>query len=104
MKRFRRTTLIAVFCISVLAGLGMAQKVTFAPNPAYLLALPLLLLLKRKDLITLLIIIVLGACAGLWRGGVYMQYAYQLKSLAAQKVTIQATSTTDAVYSALFSS
>jgi competence protein ComEC len=99
MREFRRTTLIAALCLSVLAGLGLARKVNFAPNIWFLLLSPLLLLLRRKNLLSLLIVAALGLGIGLWRGSLYMSHVYQLRALSGQKVTIQATATADAIYS-----
>jgi competence protein ComEC len=98
MREFRRTSLIAIFCLSVLSGLGLARKLDFTPNIWYLGLSPLLLLLRRKNLLSLLIIISLGLGFGLWRGGVYMSHVRDLHGLAEQKVTIQATATSDSIY------
>ena len=100
MKRFRRTTLITVFCLSALAGLGLSRKLGFAPNPSFLLILPLLLLVRRKTFVSVLVVAIAGLGLGLWRGSVYMQNVYQLRDLSGQKVSVQVTATTDAVYSA----
>src|SRR5690348_12029614 len=99
MRKFQRTTLIAAFCLSVLGGLGLARKVSFIPSIWLLSLLPLLLLLKRKSIVSLFFILLLGAGVGLWRGGGFMQNVYQLRSYTGQKVTIQAKATSDAVYS-----
>ncbi|MDO8591829.1 MAG: ComEC/Rec2 family competence protein [bacterium] len=99
MRRFRRTTLITIFCLAVLAGLGLARKVNFdLPIWSILLIAPCLLLLKLKKITSLLLVVFLGLSLGLWRGGVYMQKLGQLKSLTGQNVTIEATATSDSVY------
>jgi competence protein ComEC len=101
MRRVRRTTLITTFCLAVLAGLGLARKVAFEPVIwPLLLATPCLLLLKSKNIVSALIVIFLGLSIGLWRGSLYMQNIYQLRSLTGQNVTIEARATADAVYSA----
>ena len=99
MRKIRRTTLIAVFSLSFLVGLGLSRKIIFTPHIWLLSFLPLLLLLKIKSITTLILVIVFGAGIGLWRGGIYMQNTYQLRNLAGQKITIGATATSDAVYS-----
>ncbi|MBX4197007.1 ComEC/Rec2 family competence protein [Candidatus Saccharibacteria bacterium] len=99
MRKFRRTSLIAALCLSALVGLGLSRKISFTPNIWYLGLSPVLLLLKRKSLLSLLVIVGLGLGLGLWRGSLYMNHVYQLKALTGQKVTIQATATADAVYS-----
>ncbi len=100
MRRFRRTTLITIFCLAILAGLGLARKLSFdLPIWPILLFASCLLLLKPKITISLLLIMFLGLSLGLWRGSVYMQKLDQIKSLSGQSVTIEATATSDAVYS-----
>lgn len=99
MRKFRRTTLITVFCISVLAGVGLARKPSLVPNFWLWILLPLLALLKNRNWAYLLIAVFIGAGVGLWRGSQYMQNVYQLKNLTSQKVTIEATAMADAVYS-----
>ena len=48
---------------------------------------------------SLILVIVIGLLLGLWRGSLFMHQLDQLKNLSAQKVTIEATATSDAVYS-----
>ena len=99
MRRFRRTTLITVFCLAALAGLGLSREISLTPSGWYLLAIaPCLLLIKRKNVTALILVVVLGAGLGLWRGDIYMQKLGELKSLTGQNVTIEATATRDAVY------
>jgi competence protein ComEC len=99
MRKFRRTTLITVFCLSVLAGLGLARKTALVPNFWLWVLPPLLALYKNKNLAYLLIVIALGAGIGLWRGSIYMQNVFQLRQLSQKPVTVEATATADAVYS-----
>jgi competence protein ComEC len=99
MRKFRRTTLITAFCLSVLVGLGLARKTSLVPNFWLWILLPLLALLRNKNLAYLLIVIALGGGIGLWRGSVYMSHVSDLKTLTGQKVTIRAKATADAVYS-----
>ncbi|MBI4033866.1 ComEC/Rec2 family competence protein [Candidatus Saccharibacteria bacterium] len=98
MKHFRRTTLITAGCVSVLAGLGLARKVNFEPQLWLLISLPLLLLFHRKNIVSLLLIVLLGLSLGLWRGGVFMDKVVELRQLAGQKVTIEVTATSDSIY------
>ncbi|MDO8591458.1 MAG: ComEC/Rec2 family competence protein [bacterium] len=100
MRRLRRTTLIIIFCLAILAGLGLARKVNFdLPFSVLLLATFCLLLLKPKTITGLLLVVFLGLGLGLWRGNIYMQKLAQLKNLTGQSVTIEATATSDAIYS-----
>jgi competence protein ComEC len=96
--KFRRTTLIVVFCLSILAGLGIARKVDFTPSIYFLLLLPLLLVLKFKNLASFIIVLAFGLGLGLWRGGLYMQNVHELKSLTERKVAIEAIATSDSIY------
>ena len=99
MRRFRRTTLIIIFCLSVLAGLGLSRRISFEPSIWYLLlSVFCLLLIRRKNVTALILVMVLGAGLGLWRGGIYMQKLDELKSLSGQQVTIEVTATSDSVY------
>src|SRR3990167_3811059 len=98
MRRFRRTTLITVGCVSVLAGLGLARKINFEPQIWWLILLPLLLQIRRKNTISLILIILFGLSLGLWRGAAYMEKVYDLRQLSGQKVTILATATSDSIY------
>jgi hypothetical protein len=99
MKSFRRTTLITVFCLSALAGIGLARKTTIDfPTYSLLLFTFCLLPLKPKNIISLIAVIILGLSLGLWRGGHYMSNVYQLRQLSAQKVVVTAKATADAVY------
>jgi len=100
MKRYRRTTLITAGCVAVLAGLGLSRKLNIAPQiflPS-LIATGCLLLLRPKNITGLILVVFLGLSLGLWRGDAYMQKLHVLHSHALQKVTIQATATSDSVY------
>jgi competence protein ComEC len=96
--RFRRTTLICVFCLAVLVGLGLSRKVNLSPGYFGLFLLPAIWMLKRKNILALALVTFLGLSIGLWRGGAYMHHVRQLQGLSEQKVTIQATATTDSFY------
>lgn len=99
MRQLRRTTLITISCLAVLAGLGLARKVNFdLPIWVLLLATICLLLLKPKKVMALILVIFLGLSLGLWRGSIYMHKLGELKNLTGQNVIIEATATSDAVY------
>lgn len=97
--KFQRTTLITVGCLSVLAGLGLARKVSFEPTVGWLVLLPALFLLRHKRFTSVILVILLGLGLGLWRGGLYMDKLGELKQLTSRKVVIEATATTDSIYS-----
>lgn len=98
MKRYRRTTLIIVGCVCVLAGLDLSKKVSFDAGWIVLGLTPLIFLLKKKNAITLVAVILLGVCLGLWRGSAQLQDLSQLKSLAYQMISVQGVAKTDSVY------
>lgn len=98
MRRFRRTTLITVGSVSVLAGLGASRKIGIEPEIWLLTFLPTLILLKKKNIASLILVMVLGFSLGLWRGNLYMQKLADINGLAQQKVTIEASASSDAVY------
>ena len=98
MRRFRRTTLITVGCLAALVGLGLSRKIGLGPQAWWLILLPLLLQTRRKNTISLTLIILFGLSLGLWRGGVYMEKVADLGRLTGQKITIETTATSDSVY------
>jgi competence protein ComEC len=87
-----------VFCLAVLAGLGLARKAQFEPSAVILLGAPALLMLRRKNLLSLAVVVMVGLGLGLWRGSLYMHKYQAIHSLALQKVTITATAATDSIY------
>ncbi|HCM52209.1 TPA: hypothetical protein DIS56_03730 [Candidatus Saccharibacteria bacterium] len=99
MRRFRRTTLLTVGCLAVLVGIGLAKRVSFEPAFWLALFIPSLLVLKKKSWAALLIVIMLGLSLGLWRGDGFSQKLDQIKALNGQQVTVQATASSDAIYS-----
>jgi len=79
-------------------GIGLSRKVQNYPEVWWLAAAPLLLLLKSKNLTSLLLVLIFGLTVGLWRGSQYMVHVHQLQSLALHQVTIEATATSDSIY------
>lgn len=98
MRTFRRTTLITAFCLSVLGGLGLARLTSFTPQLWIITLAPLLLLFRKRTILTLYLLILLGLSVGLWRGELYMSHVRQLRNLSEQKVTIVATAASDSIY------
>lgn len=97
--RFRHTTLLTVLCISILAGLALARRVTFTE--------PLLVLVpgviagaffRKKNVLILCLLIVCGVGFGLWRGAIYMAHTRSYQELLRKKITITARAETDAIY------
>src|SRR3990167_4480094 len=98
MRKLRRTTLITIFCLCVLAGLGLSRRFAIEPQPWWLIFLPGLFLLRRRNPAALILVVLLGTSFGLLRGNVYMTKVSELKALAGQSVVIEATATADAIY------
>ncbi len=98
MRKLRRTTLIIIFCLCVLAGLGLSRRFAIEPQPWWLIFLPALLFLRRKNPAALILVVLLGTNFGLLRGNVYMTKVSELKALGGQSVVIEATATADAIY------
>lgn len=98
-RRFRRTTLITVFCLAALAGIGLSRKINIEFGVIWLAALPVILLIRSKSPLALVAIIILGLGLGLWRGNTYMKNIHEFNSLASSKVVIEARATSDAIYS-----
>lgn len=98
MRSYRRTTLLTVACVSVLSGLALSRNIYFAENFWLLLLLPLLFVARKKNIIALLAIIVVGLGLGIWRGSIYSEKLSDIQTLAGQKVTIQVSTTSDSIY------
>lgn len=98
MQRYRRTTLIAVGCLAALAGIGLARRIDFDFGLIFLLFAPLLVMLLRKPRTALLAAVLIGLGLGLLRGSIYMQHLAEIQKYSGQKVTIEATVLSDAVY------
>jgi competence protein ComEC len=99
MRRPRRTSLITIFCLAVLGGIGISRKYNPDLTVYWFLALPLLVSLKYKNFTSIFTVLAFGLVIGLGRGNTYMQNVYQLNSLNGQKLNLQVKATTDAVYS-----
>ena len=98
-RKFRRTTLITVGCLAALAGLGLSRKVSLELSGLYFLLFTFcLLLLKPKNLASLLLVIFFGLSLGLWRGTAYMSHVRDIQALAGQRVILQVDAKTDSVY------
>lgn len=98
MRRFRRTTLITAGCLAALAGVGLSKYLALYYHDWFVVFLPALLLLKKKNTAALVAVVIIGLGLGLWRGGPYVQKQNEIKALAGQSVAIEATATSDSVY------
>lgn len=98
MRKYRRTTLIAVGCLAALAGIGLARRFSFQPQIWWLAFSPFLLILRKRKLASLYLAVILGLGLGLWRGSVYMQQLNVLHSYSGQTVMVQGTVQSDSIY------
>jgi len=97
--RYRRTSLIIIFCLSILGGIGLARVAGLQISSWFLILLiPSVLIIRRKNLAAIAVLILLGTFLGWWRGSQQLVQLNELKSYAYQKVTVQAVATTDAIY------
>lgn len=96
--RFRRTTLIITFCFALLVGLGLARKISIDLAWWLLLFAPTLVLLRRKNIVSFVLVVLVGLSIGMWRGGIYMQKLNDIKLLSGHSVSVEGTATADAVY------
>lgn len=96
--RFRRTTLAAVFCAALLAGVAAAY---FMHWPLWLLFSSVLLLAgcaRRRNALMLLSVVICGLVIGNARGTNTLQSLALYGGLYGQKVTLIGTAVTDGVY------
>lgn len=76
----------------------MSRFIIFSSGVWIFALTPMLLLLKRRDVVSVYLIILLGLSLGLWRGAVYMQKLAVLDSFTGQKVAVQGEVLGDSVY------
>lgn len=96
--RFRRTTLVAVFCASVLVGIGCARVVPFEAVWFVGAMLLLVCLARRRRIVVLLLAVLAGLCLGGWQGTRYMQLLGAYEGYVDQKVTLVGVAGGDGVY------
>ncbi|HSW85354.1 MAG TPA: ComEC/Rec2 family competence protein [Candidatus Saccharimonadales bacterium] len=97
--RFRRTTLSLFFCLSGLIGIGFAHKWQLLIG-AWLgfIAFGLLVLGRRRNFLSLLIVVLFGIGLGFWRGTEFLVRINAYQPLYFQKLTLNVRATEDAVY------
>ncbi|HSH18731.1 MAG TPA: ComEC/Rec2 family competence protein [Candidatus Saccharimonadales bacterium] len=96
--RFRRTTLVAVFCAAVLVGIGLARVVHFELSWLLLAGLFLLCTARQQRMAVLLLAVLAGVCLGGWQGTRYMDMLAQYASYANQTVTLVGRAAGDGTY------
>lgn len=95
--RLRRTTVIALFCGAILAGIGLSRIATFSGWLA-IAACILGYVMYRRGSLVVIAAIAAGICLGGWRGDVTMQRLGLYNNYSSQKITIVGTAASDAVY------
>lgn len=96
--RFRRTTLVAVFCAAILGGIGLSRIVDF---PLVLLAFGAVMIFltgRWRSLSTLLLVALVGLCIGGLRGSAYMIKLADYEPYYNQKIVLVGTAKDDAAY------
>ena len=98
MFKRMRTDLVLVGSGSFLLGLLLARwHVTMPLWPALLLAATIVVPIRQKA-IRVVLVLLFGLSLGMWRGTMFLQALQPYQDFAAQKVTLRATVTMDAVY------
>jgi ComEC/Rec2-related protein len=99
--RIKRTSYLIILLICFILGLACARRVSFY-NPygiCYILFLLSPLLYIRFRMLSLLSIVLLVFCLGLWRGTVFKARLLPYQYLIKQKITISAVAASDSIYS-----
>jgi competence protein ComEC len=98
-RRIRQTTLIFWICMAFLCGVGLAHHgLVVDASWALLFGGLALVLLRRKNVWTLLAVMLFGLSLGWWRGSLYMQHLAAYQNYFGHKITIVATAGEDATY------
>ena len=96
--RFRRTTLVAVFCASIIAGLGISRIVEFGILSVAASLTLLVCFAYTRRLVVFVAAILAGLCLGGFQGSIYMQKLAAYEQVNNQKVTIIGQAAGDAAY------
>ena len=94
----RSTTLLTLFCASVLAGLGAARWHVAVPLWFGLVAVGICLSLRHQTVACTVWVIIAGISLGIWRGASMLQQMAPYGIISEQKVSLQATAQSDAIY------
>ena len=98
-KRFRRTTLLTIVCLSFLAGLGLARIRVTVDTAFVLLSIVALIVTVRKIRgVTLVAGLLCGLTIGLWRGVAYMEKLAPYADLKDRAVIITGIADSDGIY------
>lgn len=99
LHRYRRTTITLLFCVALLAGIGLAHSGILIDSGWWWASLvSAAFTLRRRTWWTVLWVLLFGVSLGWWRGSQYMVKLADFQRYYDQKVTILATATQDAAY------
>jgi len=90
-----QTTVLTVFCASVLLGLALARRVYFQP---WWVAGCIVIPFVRKSTVGLIAIVLCGILLGVWRGSIFMNRLTDYQKLFKQPVILRAQADNDAIY------
>lgn len=98
--RVRRTTLIALFCVSVLIGLGLVQTGLWAFGWVWLVGMAAFLIISfgKKAIFAVPAVVLAGLIFGIWRGSAVQAGLHTYQNYVGQKVVITGTVIEDAAY------
>lgn len=96
--RFRRTSLVFVICLAFLIGAGLAKALHGDFRWWWLLLAPVILTVRKRTLLTVFWMALLGLALGLWRGDIYQHKLARFGQYYDRKVTITAVASQDAAY------
>src|SRR4051812_17647273 len=96
--RFRRTTLVAVFCVAFLLGLGIARVIALTYIELAISVFGLCLTVHYRRLAALCMVLLVGICIGGLRGTAYMHKLSVYDGLYDHTVTIVGKASGDGVY------
>ncbi|MEO8784894.1 MAG: ComEC/Rec2 family competence protein [Candidatus Saccharimonadales bacterium] len=98
-RQFRRTTLLIWFFVGCLVGLAAARRLSLHSWLVVALAgIISLSLFSRRQVVSLLAVILFGGLLGLWRGTGYMKRLQAYQQFWQQTVVMTAEAQSDAVY------
>lgn len=98
VHRYRRTTLVAVFCAAILWGIGFSRVVVFDLTWVLAAGALMVCVIRRQELAAFMAVMLLGVCVGGLQGTSYMQRLAVNEGFFNQKVTIIGQAAADASY------
>ncbi len=97
-RRLKRTTLIGLLCGGILAGVALGRVVHLPFSVGVVSGLVCALVLRRRDYILALALVIFGISIGLVRAGIFIKQARLYDVLNGTKVAVRATVLGESVY------